>query len=47
MVAKAEDKEVQQRLGHKSGATTDGYITYSDPRGQEHAQIIESTIIGK
>ena len=45
MVANSTDKEIQQRLGHKSGTTTDGYITYDDPRGQEHAEIIESSII--
>jgi len=44
MVAGASDKEAQQRLGHKNGATTDGYITYQDPRGQEHAEIIEDSI---
>jgi len=43
-VVGAEDKEVQQRLGHKSDATTDGYITYQDPKGQEHAEIIEDSI---
>ena len=44
MVANSTDKEIQQRLGHKSGTTTDGYITYDDPRGQEHAEIIEDSI---
>jgi|TARA_Y100000034_G_scaffold14631_1_gene15360 integrase len=44
-VVKADDKEIQQRLGHKSGDTTDGYITHQDPRGEEHAVAIESAVI--